>query len=489
MKRGFPPAVVKQLRQYREEGRDLAYIAQALDKTPGAVVGYLNVMVRKDSSWRPFANRCTREYTSLLKQRPPDASESAAMIQYITQFPRASTTELQEAGFGPTLQSYPGGLAQAREDAENAKDLAALSRYTDFVDIMTAEACEVRKDAFSFWGADLIRAVFDGFPYFDSTATECGRYVRDCMQDIYPVDGSQDLHAHVLSGLKVIFEREVQELSPEKLRILTDEAMETLDPREKKIIELRFLGKKRYTLEEISAKPELLEAEHSVTRDRIRQIEGRALRKLRHPARSKKLADYLRETRAQMLMRRDDYPTSGESIYVDTIKGLQDQIYHLRHEVDSLEERWRSTGQLEKRLEQLQRVTERVTDSAPISYLGLQTEKEQKLDAAGIQTIGSLAALPDYELSKIVGEEYANRIRRNFELYERAKSLGIAVSAEPTESLRLNVGTFNALVNAGVRRVWQVRAMKKEELMSIRRFGAVAYEDVRQRLPEWTPAG
>ena len=66
------------------------------------------------------------------------------------------------------------------------------------------------------------------------------------------------------------------------------EVLDTLTPREEKVLRLRFGlddGKAR-TLEEVGR-------EFNVTRERIRQIEAKALRKLRHPARSKKLKDFL----------------------------------------------------------------------------------------------------------------------------------------------------------------------------------------------------
>ena len=62
----------------------------------------------------------------------------------------------------------------------------------------------------------------------------------------------------------------------------------TLTPREAKVLRLRFGledGRPR-TLEEVGK-------EFDVTRERIRQIEAKALRKLRHPSRSKKLKDFL----------------------------------------------------------------------------------------------------------------------------------------------------------------------------------------------------
>ena len=67
-----------------------------------------------------------------------------------------------------------------------------------------------------------------------------------------------------------------------------EEVMETLTPREAKVLKLRFGledGKAR-TLEEVGR-------EFQVTRERIRQIEAKALRKLRHPSRSKRLKDYM----------------------------------------------------------------------------------------------------------------------------------------------------------------------------------------------------
>ena len=72
------------------------------------------------------------------------------------------------------------------------------------------------------------------------------------------------------------------------LREQLEEVMETLTPREAKVLKLRFGledGKAR-TLEEVGR-------EFMVTRERIRQIEAKALRKLRHPSRSKKLKDYM----------------------------------------------------------------------------------------------------------------------------------------------------------------------------------------------------
>ncbi len=76
--------------------------------------------------------------------------------------------------------------------------------------------------------------------------------------------------------------------SRQLLKENVEEILETLTDREKRVLILRFGlydGRPR-TLEEVGK-------EFSVTRERIRQIEAKALRKLRHPSRSKKLRDYL----------------------------------------------------------------------------------------------------------------------------------------------------------------------------------------------------
>ena len=66
------------------------------------------------------------------------------------------------------------------------------------------------------------------------------------------------------------------------------EVLDTLTPREKKVLELRFgiVDGRTRPLEEVGK-------EFNVTRERIRQIEAKALRKIRHPSRSKKLKDFL----------------------------------------------------------------------------------------------------------------------------------------------------------------------------------------------------
>ena len=82
--------------------------------------------------------------------------------------------------------------------------------------------------------------------------------------------------------------RQVDAVSQQLLKEQIDNVLSTLTPREQRVLRLRFGlkdGRSR-TLEEIGA-------EFNVTRERIRQIEAKALRRLRHPSRSRKLKEYL----------------------------------------------------------------------------------------------------------------------------------------------------------------------------------------------------
>ena len=86
----------------------------------------------------------------------------------------------------------------------------------------------------------------------------------------------------------LLFSPKAEAASYTMLREHLDEVLHTLTPREMQVLKLRFGfddGRTR-TLEEVGK-------EFNITRERIRQIEAKALRKLRHPSRAKKLKDYL----------------------------------------------------------------------------------------------------------------------------------------------------------------------------------------------------
>ena len=72
------------------------------------------------------------------------------------------------------------------------------------------------------------------------------------------------------------------------LKEQTESVLKTLTPREEKVIKMRFgVGDgSEHTLEEVGQ-------QFSVTRERIRQIEAKALRKLKHPSRSRKMRSFL----------------------------------------------------------------------------------------------------------------------------------------------------------------------------------------------------
>ena len=90
------------------------------------------------------------------------------------------------------------------------------------------------------------------------------------------------------------FIKDENSLSPEEyatneiLKEEINEVLSTLQPREQQVLELRFglIDGTCYTLEEVGKR-------FNVTRERIRQIEAKALRKLRHPSRAKKLRDFM----------------------------------------------------------------------------------------------------------------------------------------------------------------------------------------------------
>lgn len=102
-------------------------------------------------------------------------------------------------------------------------------------------------------------------PVGEDDDNELGNFIED---DTTPTP-TQDAYQHLLS---------------EKV----EEMLATLSPREARILRLRFglLNGRSYTLEEVGQK-------FGLTRERIRQIEGKALRRLRHPRRSRQLRDYL----------------------------------------------------------------------------------------------------------------------------------------------------------------------------------------------------
>ena len=131
-------------------------------------------------------------------------------------------------------------------------------------------------------------------PIGEENDSHLGDFIKD---DDSP--SPQDVASYTM--LREQLEEVMKTLTPREAKVLRlrfglddgkartlEEVMGTLTPREAKVLRLRFGlddGKAR-TLEEVGK-------EFDVTRERIRQIEAKALRKLRHPSRSKKLKDYM----------------------------------------------------------------------------------------------------------------------------------------------------------------------------------------------------
>jgi len=96
-----------------------------------------------------------------------------------------------------------------------------------------------------------------------------------------------DEKKQLLQQLEPLIEQGNRALIAELLKDQIDKTLNALTPREKRVLQLRFGlkdGRSR-TLEEVGQ-------EFSVNRERIRQIEAKALRKLRHPMLSRKLREY-----------------------------------------------------------------------------------------------------------------------------------------------------------------------------------------------------
>jgi RNA polymerase primary sigma factor len=103
-----------------------------------------------------------------------------------------------------------------------------------------------------------------------------------------PIGEEEDSHLGDFIEDKTIL-NPAESVTFSNLREITDEVLATLTPREEKVIKMRFgLGNtgSEHTLEEVGQ-------HFTVTRERIRQIEAKALRKLRHPSRSRRLKAFL----------------------------------------------------------------------------------------------------------------------------------------------------------------------------------------------------
>lgn len=108
----------------------------------------------------------------------------------------------------------------------------------------------------------------------------------ESFEDLYDFE---DVNDEIVVPDELVYDAEIeQEVAGHLLTEQIAEILDTLTEREKNVIELRYglTGDEAKTLEEVGTA-------FGVTRERIRQIEAKAIRKLRHPSRSRKLRDYI----------------------------------------------------------------------------------------------------------------------------------------------------------------------------------------------------
>jgi len=187
----------------------------------------------------------------------------AHMIETINRFLRASQTLAQELGREPTLEEI------------------ALK-----MDLLTPEETAAIEEAMSK-GEPLDPALRRRLRMATSKVSDIVHMVQEPMSLEMPVSTEES------SSLGDFLEDEtipgpVDETSRQMLREQMKDILDSLSPREQRVIRLRFGldDGQSHTLEEVGQKV-------GVTRERVRQIEAKALRKLRHPLRSRTLKDYL----------------------------------------------------------------------------------------------------------------------------------------------------------------------------------------------------
>ena len=103
-----------------------------------------------------------------------------------------------------------------------------------------------------------------------------------------PIGEEEDSHLGDFIEDKSVVVARSEAVISSNLEEQTRKVLKTLTPREEKVLRMRFgIGEKSdHTLEEVGQ-------DFEVTRERIRQIEAKALRKLRHPSRSKQLKSFI----------------------------------------------------------------------------------------------------------------------------------------------------------------------------------------------------
>ncbi len=185
------------------------------------------------------------------------------LFESITRILRAQRQLTQELGRDPTNQELaleigylPAAEVQAilRAQAEGTTPPPVIQRHWEYATQKVGRILRSAEEPVSLEG-----------PVGDEDSSSLGDFIED-VDALEPMDAA----------------------AREMLREQVHHALNALSERERQVLELRFglLDGKDHTLEEVSRY-------FNVTRERIRQIEAKALRKLRHPTRSRQLRDYL----------------------------------------------------------------------------------------------------------------------------------------------------------------------------------------------------
>jgi RNA polymerase primary sigma factor len=186
------------------------------------------------------------------------------LFESITRILRMQRTLVQQLGRDPTIEEMAlesGFLSPADVQAILRARAETLSLESDLQKRFEASKAKVERILRSAEEPISLEGPVGG----DEDASQLGDFIED-------VDALEPLDA----------------ASREMLREQVQSALAVLTERERQVLELRFglVDNKDHTLEEVSRF-------FNVTRERIRQIEAKALRKLRHPTRSRNLRDYL----------------------------------------------------------------------------------------------------------------------------------------------------------------------------------------------------
>jgi RNA polymerase primary sigma factor len=190
------------------------------------------------------------------------------MVETINRLIRVSRQLLQELGRDPSVEEITNEMYPIDPDEVTAQVSKQYGREFNQDDAIVKEELKRRQKFYQDRVREIIKIAQEPISLETPIGEEEDSHLGDFIEDseaVAPAEAASSL------------------LLKEKM----EDVLQNLTPREKKVLQLRFGledGRPR-TLEEVGQ-------EFGVTRERIRQIEAKALRKLRHPTRSKWLKDY-----------------------------------------------------------------------------------------------------------------------------------------------------------------------------------------------------